>query len=136
MSLDRSNGMPDENIGDAPTMLTNTPPPMLTVAAAARRIGVSLSKVYQLTAARQIAHFRVGGKIVFREADIEAYLTSCRVTAVTPAVTAPRMPRVRLNHIKLEHVALAGGEMTDSATGAGSASPASRGPSARPGSLR
>jgi excisionase family DNA binding protein len=38
----------------------------LTVAAAAKRIGVSSSKIYQLVAERRIAHFRVGGKTSFR----------------------------------------------------------------------
>lgn len=72
----------------------------MTVVEAARRIGISPSKLYQLAAARAIAHYRVGGKIVFFEADVDAYLASCRVGAVTPVVAAPRV------HLKLKHLSL------------------------------
>ena len=69
MSFDRSNRMTDENIGHGPAAWTNpnAPRSMLTVVAVAKRPGVSPSKVRQLAAARQIAHFRVGVKIVFRK---------------------------------------------------------------------
>ena len=72
----------------------------MTVAQAAKRIGISPSKLYQLTAARAIAHYRVGGKILFSDADVDAYLTSCRVGAVTAPVAAPRA-RLHLKHITL-----------------------------------
>ena len=72
----------------------------MTVAETAKKIGVSCSKLYQLVAARAIAHYRIGGKIIFADQDIDAYLASCRVGAVTPTVTAPRM------HPKLKHVNL------------------------------
>jgi excisionase family DNA binding protein len=73
----------------------------MTVKDAAQRIGISASKLYQLVAGRRIAFYRVGGKIIFAEADVEAYLAACRVGAVTPGITAPR-PRVVLKHIKLK----------------------------------
>ena len=38
----------------------------LNVGEAARRIGISPSKVYQLASARRISHYRIGGKIVFK----------------------------------------------------------------------
>jgi excisionase family DNA binding protein len=66
----------------------------------ARRIGISNSKLYQLVAARAIAHYRIGGKIVFFEADVDAYLASCRVGAAAPAAAAPRVP-VKLKHLRL-----------------------------------
>jgi excisionase family DNA binding protein len=72
----------------------------MSVAEAAQRIGISVSKLYQLASARRITHYRVGGKIVFFDADIEAYLASCRVGAVTPAVTASRV-RLKLKHLSL-----------------------------------
>jgi len=72
----------------------------MTVAEAAKKIGVSCSKLYQLVAARAVAHYRIGGKIVFSDQDIDAYLASCRVGAVTAAVTAPRM-RPKLKHVSL-----------------------------------
>ena len=54
---------------------------MLPVKLAAKRLGISQSKLYQLAADRKIAHYRVGGKIVFAEADLDAYLDSCRIEA-------------------------------------------------------
>ena len=72
----------------------------MTVTEAATKIGISPSKLYQLASARAIAHYRIGGKIVFFDQDIAAYLASCRVGAVTPLVTAPR------THLKLKHVSL------------------------------
>ena len=52
---------------------------MFSVKEAAKRLGISQSKLYQLVSLRQIAHYRVGGKIVFADADLVAYLDSCRV---------------------------------------------------------
>jgi excisionase family DNA binding protein len=72
----------------------------MTVTEAAKKIGVSCSKLYQLVAGRAIAHYRIGGKIVFFDSDVEAYLASCRVGAVTPSVTAPRL-RPKLKHLSL-----------------------------------
>ena len=72
----------------------------MTVAGAAKRIGISPSKLYQLVAARAISHYRVGAKIVFSEADIEAYLTACHVGAIPSTVTTPRI------QLKLKHVSL------------------------------
>ncbi len=54
---------------------------MLPVKQAAKRLGISQSKLYQLASERKIAHYRVGGKIVFAESDLDAYLDSCRVEA-------------------------------------------------------
>lgn len=72
----------------------------MTVREAAKRLGVSSSKMYQLASARRIAFYRIDGKIVFAEADVEAFLQSCRVGAVAPVATAPRV-RPTLKHIKL-----------------------------------
>jgi len=72
----------------------------MTVADAAKKIGVSPSKLYQLASARAVSHYRIGGKIVFSDVDVDAYLASCRVGAVTPVVTAPRI------HPKLKHLTL------------------------------
>lgn len=55
---------------------------MLTVEEAAVRLGVSKSTVYALVAERKIGHSRRGlgrGRILFSEADIEAYERSCHV---------------------------------------------------------
>jgi len=72
----------------------------MTVAQAAKRIGISASKLYQLAGARAISHYRVGGKILFSDADVDAYLATCRVGAITPTVIAPRV------HLKLKHLTL------------------------------
>jgi hypothetical protein len=39
-------------------------------------------------AARRIAHYKIGGRILFSEADVDAYLASCRVGAVAPKFQA------------------------------------------------
>lgn len=73
----------------------------MNVREAANRIGISASKLYQLVTRRAVAHYRIGGRIVFRDADIDAYLASCRVGAVAPAATtAPTVPP-RLKHLSL-----------------------------------
>ena len=72
----------------------------MTVAQAAEKIGISASKLYQLIAARAITHYRVGGKILFSQADVDAYLASCRVGAVAPVATAPRV-QIKLKHLRL-----------------------------------
>jgi len=72
----------------------------MTVTEAARKIGISTSKLYQLVAARRIAHYRVGGKIVFSEDDITSFLASCRVPKVTTSVASPS-PKLRLKHLSL-----------------------------------
>ena len=72
----------------------------MTVAEAARKIGVSASKLYQLVAARAIAHYKIGGKIVFSDADVDAFLTTCRIGVATPKA-APRCARLKLKHLNL-----------------------------------
>jgi excisionase family DNA binding protein len=72
----------------------------MTIMQAARKIGISASKLYQLVAARQIAHYRVGGKIIFSEDDIASFLAGCRVSA-TPAANITQPPRLKLKHITL-----------------------------------
>lgn len=58
----------------------------LTIHQAADRAGLSTSLLYQLCAERRLPHFRLGregkrGKILIEEADLEAFLTTCRVGA-------------------------------------------------------
>ena len=72
----------------------------MTVNEAARRIGISASKVFQLVNARRIAHYRIGGKIVFSEPDVASYLESCHVGTAAPIAAVPRM-RPRLKHLTL-----------------------------------
>ena len=72
----------------------------MTVKETAKRIGISASKVYQLVAARAIAHYRIDGKLVFSDADVDAYLASCRVGAVATVTAAPRA-QIKLKHLNL-----------------------------------
>jgi excisionase family DNA binding protein len=72
----------------------------MTVAVAAKRIGISVSKVYQLVAAGRISYYRVGKKILFQDEDVAAFLSSCRVAA-SPAETISHAPRFKLKHIQL-----------------------------------
>ena len=63
----------------------------ITVLEVAKILGISASKLYQLVAGRRIAHYRVGGKILFMGEDVTAYLATCRVGAVAPIASAPRV---------------------------------------------
>ena len=72
----------------------------MTIIEASKRIGISPSKLYQLVAARQIAHYRVGGKIIFHDDDIAAFMAGCRIAAA-PTESLPPMPRLKLKHISL-----------------------------------
>jgi excisionase family DNA binding protein len=73
----------------------------MTVAQAAKHIGISASKMYGLIAAREVSFYRVGGKIILLQADIDAYLARCHVAAVAPVATVPRA-RLSLKHIRLK----------------------------------
>ena len=72
----------------------------MTVAEAAKKIGISASKLYQLVSAGEIAHYRVGGKIIFRDDDIASFLANCRVESASTKVIAPP-PHPRLKHLSL-----------------------------------
>jgi excisionase family DNA binding protein len=73
---------------------------MLTVKQAAKRAGVSPGVVYQWIGALILAHHRLGrpgtrGAIRIAEADLEAFLLSCRVGAArsfTPALEPAKSP--------------------------------------------
>ena len=79
---------------------------MLTVKAAAGKLGVSDKTVYALCAAKKLRHVRVGvgrGKIVVPDAAIEEYLTEQTVVTKPKAASVPppkpAMPLSR--HLKL-----------------------------------
>lgn len=73
----------------------------MTVPEAAKRIGVSTSTVYQLVASRQLAHYRVGAKIIIAEVDVVAYLESCRVGVARPALPLSPEKIPKLRHVTL-----------------------------------
>lgn len=72
----------------------------MTVSEAAKKIGISESKLYQLVSARRISHYRVGGKILFSEDDVSVFLQSCHIGAAAPVAAAPRVP-LKLKHLSL-----------------------------------
>jgi excisionase family DNA binding protein len=74
---------------------------MVSVTQAASRLGLSRSTVYGLAARRVIAHYRMGGKIVFAEADLSAYLESCRVSVEDKQFRPPPPQRPKLRHVQL-----------------------------------
>jgi len=72
----------------------------LSVTEAAERIGVSESLVYQWVEERRIPHYRLGGKgkrgkVMIAEADLSAFLASCRQEA-KPEI--PPLKHIHLNH--------------------------------------
>jgi excisionase family DNA binding protein len=52
---------------------------MIPLKEAAKWLGISRSKLYAKVSRREIAHYRIDGKILFAEADLETFLESCRV---------------------------------------------------------
>jgi excisionase family DNA binding protein len=77
---------------------------MLTPRAAAAKLGVSTSLVYQWVESRLLSHYRAGtkgrgGKILIEEGDLMAFWESLKVEAETPKQRTP--PPSSLKHIKL-----------------------------------
>jgi excisionase family DNA binding protein len=70
----------------------------MTVAEASKAIGISRSELYKLLSARRIAHYRIGGKIVVSQTDIDAFLGRCRVsdTSLSAVVRRPRLKHLKL----------------------------------------
>ena len=63
---------------------------LLTVAELARKLKLSKSKIYELK--DKIGWYRVGGSVRFTEADVQAYLDSCRVENGRPKQRATHRP--------------------------------------------
>lgn len=76
----------------------------MSVKEAAEQLGVDQSTVYRLCQSRKIQHRRIGaggGRIVFRQEDLAAYLASCLVP-VGPLDPDPvESPGFRLKHVRL-----------------------------------
>lgn len=52
---------------------------MLTVTEAAKFLGVSASKLYELARHGRIAHYRIDRKILFKLEDLTAFARVCRI---------------------------------------------------------
>jgi excisionase family DNA binding protein len=76
--------------------------PMYTLKEAAARIGISRPKLYQLVEQRKLSHYRVGGKILFSDSDLDEYLASCRVEKAVLASARTTAVRVTLRHLTAE----------------------------------
>lgn len=74
---------------------------MLTIREAAKRLGISRSKLYGMTSRREIAFYRVGGKILFTEEQLKEFLDACLVHKSERA-EAPKPPPVSLKPRHLE----------------------------------
>ncbi len=48
---------------------------MLTVIQAARQLGISRSKLYAMVSRREIAHYKIGTRILFTDEQIAAFLS-------------------------------------------------------------
>lgn len=76
---------------------------MFSVREAAKKLGISRSKLYELVERREVSYFRVGGKILFEESDLRAFLDTCRVAAEpkqaaqTPAARQKTLRRLTLD---------------------------------------
>jgi len=51
-------------------------PSLLTVSDLSKRLNLAKATVYKPTSARQIDHYRLGGRVLFAEKQVEAYLTA------------------------------------------------------------
>jgi excisionase family DNA binding protein len=54
---------------------------LLTIVEAAAYIGRNVAFVRRLVSSRQVAHYKTGGVLRFRVADLDDYMASCRVEA-------------------------------------------------------
>jgi excisionase family DNA binding protein len=67
-------------------------PQLLTVREAAARLRVSADSLYRLTAGRQIAHVRLGRRVLLDPADLDAWLDAQRVRPQRLESTWPTFP--------------------------------------------
>jgi excisionase family DNA binding protein len=74
---------------------------MLNVKQSSIKLGVSPSKMYELIAKRQLPHYRIDGKILVDEADLDSYLKSCRVDRDVKVASRSKKPFKHLNGPRL-----------------------------------
>jgi excisionase family DNA binding protein len=75
---------------------------MLPLKDAARRLGISRSKLYEKVSRREIVHYRIDSKILFAEADIEMFLAECRVEKSEGSTRPPATRSRRLKNLSLD----------------------------------
>jgi excisionase family DNA binding protein len=72
---------------------------MFPVKEAAKKLGISATKLRQLVSRREISFYRIGGKILFSDELIQDFLAGCRVEKATKDTALP--PRkVNFHHLR------------------------------------
>jgi excisionase family DNA binding protein len=61
----------------------------LSVAELSQKLRLQRSSVYELTSARRIPHFKLGGKLLFSEEDIERWVEKQRVDLSNGGTSEP-----------------------------------------------
>ena len=79
---------------------------MLTVKAAAEKLGISEAMIYGWCASGRLAHLRLGGaekrgSIRIQESDLEAFLGSCKQGERKDVVPVVKPPPLKLRHLQL-----------------------------------
>jgi excisionase family DNA binding protein len=77
---------------------------MFTVKQAAKEIGVSASKLYELAQRRKIGHYRVERKILFSHEQLQDYLESCRIEAGEKPAPVPRPKKTKFTILDPERL--------------------------------
>jgi excisionase family DNA binding protein len=73
---------------------------VLTVKETAKILGISPSKLYQKVERREISHYRIDGKILFSQEQIQDFLGRCRIDITeAPSMRPPRRP-AKLKHVR------------------------------------
>jgi excisionase family DNA binding protein len=65
-------------------------PALLTIADAARHLCVSVSTLHRHKDAGRVAYVKLGGKVLFRVADLEAFVERSRVADREPVSDQPK----------------------------------------------
>jgi excisionase family DNA binding protein len=74
--------------------------PFKTVSEVAEYLRLSVSKIYEMKDSGEIGHYRIGGKIVISEEQLQRYLEATKQERGKVSATR-QPPRPRLRHIKL-----------------------------------
>lgn len=76
---------------------------MYSVLETSLKLRRSRSKVYDLIRQGKLGHYRLDGAIFVSQADIDAYLASCRVEPTQKSTGVMQPPaRVQLRHLTLD----------------------------------
>ena len=74
---------------------------MLRVSDVAKRLSLSVSKVYELVERKHLAHHKIGGSIRISEQQLADFLDQTRQERGATERSTRRLPRPRLRHLTL-----------------------------------